>query len=102
MSELEEELLIFTLDKESEEFKIVEEIEEPIYQNLNSNSIYCFIDSDNKIVWIWHGKSANVRMKFIAAQIAPIIRDKYGIDFKITGIDEDDEPMDFKNFITLY
>jgi hypothetical protein len=99
MSELEEELLIFSLDEESEEFRVAKEIEEPIYQNLNSNSIYCFVDSDNKTIWIWHGKNANVRKKFIAVQYAPIIRNKHGIDFKITGIDEGDEPMDFKTFI---
>lgn len=35
-------------------------------------------------------------MKFITAKVAPSLRDRYGIGFKIMTVDEDKEPLDFK------
>ena len=35
-------------------------------------------------------------MKFLAAQLAPTIRDRYGIDYTIITIDDGEEPSEFK------
>lgn len=101
MTELEKEYLLFTLDEDLEEFKEIKDRTDPLSENFNSNSIYVIVDSENKTIWIWHGSNTNIRMKFIATHNAPLIRDKYGIDYKIAGIDEGNEPLDFKNSVGL-
>ena len=101
MTELEANLNIFSLDEDLEDFKKIEADNESLSDVLDSNSVYLIVDPKDKIVWIWNGAKANIRMKFIASQKAPIIRDEYGIDFKIIGIDEDSEPSEFKEFLGL-
>ena len=101
MSELEKEYLIFSLNEESEEFVEKEALKQPLFENFDSNSIFIIVDSENKKVWIWHGTNTSMRRKFIATQNAPIIRDKYGIDYKISAIDEGDEPPEFGRIIGL-
>lgn len=52
-------------------------------------------------MWIWHGRNTTTKMKFIAAKLAPTIRDRYGIGFKIAAIDEGNETLGFKILIGL-
>ncbi len=40
-------------------------------------------------------------MKFISARIASSIRDRYGVDFKLSSVDEGKEPVGFKIMIGL-
>ena len=40
-------------------------------------------------------------MKFIAAKISPKIRDRYGIAFRITAVDDGNETSDFKVMVGL-
>ena len=40
-------------------------------------------------------------MKFIATQKAPTIRDKYGVDFKISAVEEGEESSGFKEIVGL-
>ena len=98
MTELERSINIFLLDEDVEDFI---KSEDSIEEKLVSKLVYLIVDPENKIVWIWNGSKANIRMKFIATQKAPLIRDEYGIDFKIIGIDENDEPTEFKEFLGL-
>ena len=101
MTELENSINIFLLVEDVEEFRKIEDLDNEINGKLNSQFVYLLCDPKNKVVWIWNGATANIRMKFIASQKAPIIRDEYGIDFKIIGIDEDSEPSEFKDFLGL-
>ena len=101
MTEIGEQINIFSLDEELETFKRIEDEYESPIDILDSHSVYLIVDPKNKIIWIWNGATANIRMKFIASQKAPIIRDEYGIDFKIIGIDEDSEPSEFNDFLGL-
>ena len=101
MTELENSIKIFLLDENLEDFRKIEDLDNIVNEKLNSQLVYLICDPKNKIVWIWNGATANIRMKFIASQKAPIIRDEYGIDFKIIGIDEDSEPSEFKDFFGL-
>lgn len=96
MTELERSINIFVLDEDVEDFI---KSEDSIEEKLDSILVYLIVDPKNKIVWIWNGAKANIRMKFIATLKAPLIRDEYGIDFKIIGIDENDEPTEFKEFL---
>ncbi len=101
MTILEEQFLLFEIDEENEDFKEIEVEDGSIQILIDSNSIYLVVDPVNKEVWIWHGENASIRKKFIAAQKAPEIRNNYGVDFKITAIDEGNEPPKFKMLVGL-
>ena len=93
----EEQLVVFQFNDELGEFEELE-VEKgiPLYELLDSDFILLFVDHEHYRVWLWHGSNTTTRMKFIAAKIAPKIRDKYGIGYKITAVDEGDEVVGFK------
>ena len=63
---------------------------------LDDEFIILFVDPQHNRVWMWVGYNATTRMKFIAAKTAQPIRDKHGIAFKLTTIDQDNESHGFK------
>jgi len=99
MSMLEKQYLLFKIDEEKEDFKAIEIEDSPIHALLDSNFIYIIVVPIDKVIWIWHGSNATIRMKFIATQKAPTIRDKYGVDFKILAVEEGEESSGFKEII---
>jgi hypothetical protein len=101
MNLLENQVLLFEIDEENEDFTEIEEIIVPINELLDPSSILVVVDPLDKVIWIWEGKNAGIRKKFIATQKAPAIRDRYGIDFKIVAVDEGDEPYKFMDIIGL-
>jgi hypothetical protein len=89
--------LVFQLDAIAEKFDKVDLREGvPLSELLYHDLVLLFVDPSNKIIWIWEGRGASTRMKFLAAQLAPHIRDTYAIDYTITSIDDGDEPPEFK------
>lgn len=68
---------------------------------LDDDFILLFVDPQHYRVWLWHGYNTTTRMKFIAAKMAPAIRDKHGIAFKVTAVDQDDEAHSFKVMLGL-
>ncbi|MFW9881994.1 MAG: hypothetical protein ACFFG0_53705, partial [Candidatus Thorarchaeota archaeon] len=58
-------------------------------------------DVHGEKVWIWEGKNTSIRMKFISAQEAPKIRDKYDLEFMICSVDDGDETAAFKILVGL-
>ena len=62
---------------------------------LDDDFVLLFVDPQHFRVWLWHGFNTTTRMKFIAAKTAPAIRDKHGIAFKITAVDQDNETQGF-------
>lgn len=68
----------------------------PLPELLDEDFILLFVDPQHYRVWLWHGFNTTTRMKFIAAKIAPAIRDKHGIAFKISAVDQDNESLPFK------
>jgi len=101
MSMLEKQFLLFKIDEENEDFEAIEIEDSPIHALLDSNSIYIIVAPIDKEILIWHGSNATIRKKFIATQKAPKIRDKYGVDFKISAVDEGDESPKFKEIVGL-
>ena len=98
MPEFEEEKLrIFQFNDQLAEYEELD-VEEGIqlYELLDPDFILLFVDPEHYRVWIWHGANTTTRMKFIAAKIAPKIRDRYGIAYKITAVDEGQETKAFK------
>ncbi|MBN1803210.1 MAG: hypothetical protein JW891_16995 [Candidatus Lokiarchaeota archaeon] len=82
-----------------EELEIDEDL--PLHELLDPEFIVLFVDPEHYRVWVWHGSNTTTRMKFIAAKLAPTIRDKYGIAFKITAVDDGGESKPFKVMVGL-
>jgi len=68
---------------------------------LDDDFILLFVDPKHYRVWLWHGYNTTTRMKFIAAKMAAPIRDRHGIAFKITAVDQDNETIAFKVMLGL-
>lgn len=95
-------IFVYQFKEELEDFEELEVQENvPLFELLDSDKILLFVDMHNRKVWIWEGKNTNTRMKFISAQAAPHIRDKYDITFTISSVDEGDETVAFKVLIGL-
>lgn len=67
-----------------------------MYELLDSDVILLFVDPKYNWIWVWQGRNTTTRMKFISARIASSIRDRYGVDFKLSSVDEGKEPVGFK------
>jgi len=68
---------------------------------LDEDFVLLFVDPQHFRVWLWHGYNTTTRMKYIAAVMAPSIRDKHGFAFKITAVDQDNEVHGFLVMIGL-
>ncbi|MFW9783925.1 MAG: hypothetical protein ACFFFB_16690 [Candidatus Heimdallarchaeota archaeon] len=101
ITELEKRFLVFEINEDLEDFQKLDIEEGPMYNILKPDSIFLFLDEHNKQIWLWHGRHAEIRKKFIATQSAPKIRDQYGIDYKITAVDDGKEDIMFKVFLGL-
>ena len=101
MNILDDQFLLFEIDEENENFKEIKDIIPPICTHLVSNSIFLIIDPVDKHVWLWHGRNAGIRKKFIATQDAANVRDGYGVDFNIVAVDEGSESSEFKEIVGL-
>lgn len=98
--EIREPITVFQFnDKlgEFEELEITGNIE--LEELLDSDFVLLFVDPKRFRVWIWHGSNTTTRQKFIAAKLAPTIRDRYGIGFRITAVDEGNEMLGFNVMI---
>lgn len=62
---------------------------------LTSDCVFCVIDDENKNVYLWLGKEAPVRKRFVGAQTASKLRDEQGTGFRVRSLDEGDEPPQF-------
>ncbi|MFW9972955.1 MAG: hypothetical protein ACFFDF_22405 [Candidatus Odinarchaeota archaeon] len=92
-----EKIIVFQYNDQLNEFQELELSDDvQIGDLLDPDFVLLFVDPTRYRVWIWHGSNTTTRMKFIAAKLAPTIRDKYGIGFKISAVDEGNETMGFK------
>ena len=101
MNIIEGQFLLFEIDEENEDFTEIEIEDGPIHMFLDTSSIFIIVDPVDKEVWVWHGGKVSIRQKFIAIQKAPIIRDMYGVDFRIAVVDEGSESSELKEIIGL-
>lgn len=93
----EEKLKVFQFNDQLGEFEEIE-IEEGValHDILDSDFVLLFIDPAHFRAWLWHGNNTTTRMKFIAAKLAPSVRDRYGLGYKITAVDDGNETSGFK------
>ena len=100
--EEKEKIIVFQYNDELNEFQELELEEDiEIQELLDPDFVLLLVDFTRYRVWIWHGSNTTTRMKFIAAKLAPSIRDRYGIGFKIAAVDEGNETLGFKIAIGL-
>lgn len=100
--EIRKPMVIFQFNDQLGEFEELEfEQDIELVELLDPDFVLLFVDPKHFRVWIWHGSNTTTRMKFIAAKVAPTIRDRYGIGFKITAVDEGNETLGFKTMIGL-
>ena len=93
----EEKIIVFQYSDELNEYQELElEGDIQIKELLDPDFILLFVIPKRYRIWIWHGSNTTTRMKFIAAKLAPSIRDRYGIGFKIGAVDEGNETRGFK------
>jgi len=97
-----EEVRVFQYNDSINDYEELE-LEEGValHELLDSEFILLFLDPEHYRVWIWQGAETTTRMKFISAKVAPKIRDQFGIAYKITSVDEDDETKAFKIMVGL-
>lgn len=86
---------------EYEELEIEDEEGFELHELLDSDNILLFVDPEHYRVWVWQGLNTTTRMKFISAKLAPNIRDKHGIAYKVTTVDEGSESLAFEIMIGL-
>lgn len=66
-------------------------------ENLQPDQVFCVVDDTNKNVYIWLGKEANVRKRFVGAQTASKIRGELSTGFRVRTLDQGDETPAFFN-----
>jgi hypothetical protein len=66
-------------------------------ENLQADKVFCVVDNSNKSVYIWLGKEANVRKRFVGAQTASKIRGELSNGYRVRSLDQGEEPLDFFN-----
>jgi hypothetical protein len=66
-------------------------------ESLQSDKVFCIVDNTNKSVYIWLGKEANVRKRFVGAQTAGKIRGELSNGYRVRSLDQGDEPPGFFN-----
>jgi hypothetical protein len=66
-------------------------------EDLQEDKVFCIVDNTNKSVYIWLGREANVRKRFVGAQVAGKIRGELANGFRVRSLDQGDEPTDFFN-----
>ena len=68
---------------------------------LTSDRVICLVDDETKNIYIWKGRNAGVRKKFIGAYTANGLRSETGFNFRVQSLDEGEEPESFINQIKL-
>ncbi|MHA2024699.1 MAG: hypothetical protein ACW98U_02265 [Candidatus Thorarchaeota archaeon] len=66
-------------------------------EDLVADKVFCIVDNTNKNVYIWLGKEANVRKRFVGAQTAGKIRGELSNGYRVRSLDQGDEPPAFFN-----
>jgi len=97
-----QEIIVYQFNDEIGEFQeLIIDPDLRLSELLDDDFVLLFVDPQHYRVWLWYGYNCTTRMKFIAAKISPAIRDKHGVAFKITAVDQDDETHGFKEMIGL-
>jgi hypothetical protein len=102
VSRKEQTIIVYQFNDQIGDFdELIIDPEIKLQDLLDDDFILLFVDPKHYRVWLWHGYNTTTRMKFIAAKMAAPIRDRHGIAFKITAVDQDNETIAFKVMLGL-
>jgi len=91
--------VVYRLSDEKEQFEKVPIMRiENIHSLLISENILLIINVDSQIAFIWEGSAVTIHMKFLAARLAPEVRDLHGT-MPIHTLDQHSESDAFKNLL---
>ncbi len=68
--------------------------------NQESDSVYLLVDHENRNIFLWKGKDAGVRLKFIGSRAMSEKRQDLGYHYQMHVLDQDDESPLFLAAIT--
>ncbi|MHA1277010.1 MAG: hypothetical protein ACTSQ8_07455 [Candidatus Helarchaeota archaeon] len=58
-----------------------------------SDRVLIIIVDEQKIIYLWKGKTCSVALKFIGARLSQAVRGERGLLYKVEPVDEDEEPQ---------
>lgn len=89
-------VVVFKLNEEEAIFEQVEVDQDNLDSVLDSRSILLFLNPMRFKAWIWNGCESTTRMKFIAKELAPVVRDRGAVAMNLQSADDGKEPLLFK------
>ncbi|MHA1770108.1 MAG: hypothetical protein ACTSYL_11575 [Candidatus Thorarchaeota archaeon] len=63
--------------------------------DLQADKVYCVVDEKNRSIYIWQGRNAGVRHKFVGATVARELRLEQGPHFRVKAVQQGEEPQSF-------
>lgn len=66
---------------------------------LESDKVYCIVDEKNRSIYIWQGRNACVRQRFVGARVATRLRVEQGLHFKVKAVEQGNEPDSFMSLL---
>ena len=75
-------------------------IEMPI-EKFDASQVVCVVDEQRKIIWLWKGKNAGMKLKFAGAKVARKLGKEYGKHFTIVPLEDGEEPSEFRSVLSL-
>ncbi len=68
-------------------------------KDLKAKEVFILVDDEKRKIWIWIGRDATVKTRFISSTAATEIRRLYGFTFRVQTIDQDEESREFSECI---
>ena len=69
---------------------------------LQEDMVYLFINDISRKIFLWVGRAASVRSKFVGAHSAVVIQRKTGITYRVENIDQEHESSDFCRTLAVF
>jgi hypothetical protein len=64
-------------------------------KELKVKTVFILVDDEKRKIWIWIGKGAAVKTRFISSTAATEIRRLYGLTFRVQTVDQGEEAKEF-------
>jgi hypothetical protein len=68
-------------------------------RKLKAKEVFIVVDDASRKIWIWLGKDASVKTRFISSTAATEIRRHYGLTYRVNTADQGQEPQNFLDCI---
>ena len=68
-------------------------------RKLKAKQVFIIVDDEKREIWIWLGKGADVKTRFISSTAAAEIRRHYGLTYRVKTADQGEESQNFQDCI---